>query len=221
MKDRIDHMHTLDRIYLKSILHANCIQRLDRIWCCELGYITCKSLSNGTETTLLTGFACKSVTAALLKLYLYLFNVNTKHYWQNLYRCARVVGGLSMIAPSNGVIFRVTGHLCGEFTGTRWIPHKKGQWRGALMFSLICVWINGWVNNREAGDLRGYRAHYDITVMADVWLHHYMASLETTSRMQQCFNILINIYHEFILLFYWCVLLEIQLNTTITITVTP
>ena len=30
-------------------------------------------------------------------------------------------------------------------------PHK-GQWRGALMFSLICVWINGWVNNREAGD---------------------------------------------------------------------
>ena len=32
-------------------------------------------------------------------------------------------------------------------------PHK-GQWRGALMFSLICAWINGWVNNREAGDLR-------------------------------------------------------------------
>ena len=34
-------------------------------------------------------------------------------------------------------------------------PHK-GQWRGALMFSLICVWINAWVNNREAGDLRRY-----------------------------------------------------------------
>ena len=29
-------------------------------------------------------------------------------------------------------------------------PHK-GQWRGALMFSLICAWINGQVNNREAG----------------------------------------------------------------------
>ena len=43
-------------------------------------------------------------------------------------------------------------------------PHK-GQWRGALMFSLICVWINGWVNNREAGDLRRYRAHYDVIVM--------------------------------------------------------
>ena len=44
-------------------------------------------------------------------------------------------------------------------------PHK-GQWRGVLMFSLICVWINGWVNNREAGDLRRYLAHYDVSVMS-------------------------------------------------------
>ena len=44
-------------------------------------------------------------------------------------------------------------------------PHK-GQWRGALMFSLIRAWINGWVNNGEAGDLRRYRAHYDVIVMA-------------------------------------------------------
>ena len=43
-------------------------------------------------------------------------------------------------------------------------PHK-GQWRGALMFSSICVWINRWVNNPEAGNLRRYRAHYDVTVM--------------------------------------------------------
>ena len=43
-------------------------------------------------------------------------------------------------------------------------PHK-GQWRGAFMFSLNCVWINGWVNNRDAGDLRRYRAHNDVIVM--------------------------------------------------------
>ena len=43
-------------------------------------------------------------------------------------------------------------------------PHK-GQWRGALMFSLICARINGWVNTREAGDLRRHRAHCDVTVM--------------------------------------------------------
>ena len=53
-----------------------------------------------------------------------------------------------IMTSSNGNIFRVTGHLC-----------------GALMFSLICVWINGWVNNHDAGDLRRYRAHYDVTVM--------------------------------------------------------
>ena len=43
-------------------------------------------------------------------------------------------------------------------------PHK-GQWRGPLVFSLIYAWINGWVNNRETGDLRCYRAHYDVIVM--------------------------------------------------------
>ena len=48
----------------------------------------------------------------------------------------------------------------------------KGQRRGALMFSLICVRINGWVNNRQAGDLRRYRAHYYVIVMywaASIW----------------------------------------------------
>ena len=39
------------------------------------------------------------------------------------------------------------------------------QWR-VLRFSLIWVWMNGWVNNREAGDLRRHRAHYDVIVMS-------------------------------------------------------
>ena len=41
----------------------------------------------------------------------------------------------------------------------------KGQWRGALEFSMICGRINVWGNNREAGDLRRYRAQYDVIVM--------------------------------------------------------
>ena len=48
-------------------------------------------------------------------------------------------------------------------------PHK-GQWRGALIFSLICAWINGWVYNREAGDLRRQCGHYDVTLMIFVTL---------------------------------------------------
>ena len=43
-------------------------------------------------------------------------------------------------------------------------PHK-GQWRGSLIILLICTWMNGWVNNREAVDLRRHHAHYDVTVM--------------------------------------------------------
>ena len=42
---------------------------------------------------------------------------------------------------------------------------RNGQWRGALMFSLICAWINGWVNNREAGDLRPHSAHHYVNLM--------------------------------------------------------
>ena len=43
-------------------------------------------------------------------------------------------------------------------------PHK-GQWRGALMFSLICAWMYDWENNREAGDSRWHHAHNDVVVM--------------------------------------------------------
>ena len=50
-------------------------------------------------------------------------------------------------------------------------PHKA-QWRGALMFSLICAWTNGWVNNRGAGDLRHHCAHYDVIVMSNQHLAH-------------------------------------------------
>ena len=43
-------------------------------------------------------------------------------------------------------------------------PHK-GQWRGALMLSLICAWTKNWANNGHAGDLRRHGAHYDVIVM--------------------------------------------------------
>ena len=56
----------------------------------------------------------------------------------------------------------VRGIHPGEF------PHK-GQWRGALIFSLICTWINDWVNNSEAGDLRPCRAHYDVIMKLTGW----------------------------------------------------
>ena len=82
-----------------------------------------------------------------------------------------------MMTSSDGDIFRVAD---------QWIPRTKASdaelffivqkqhktlihtdtyIRGALMLTLICVWINDWVNNREAGDLRRYRTHYDVIVI--------------------------------------------------------
>ena len=65
-------------------------------------------------------------------------------------------------------------------------PHK-GQWRGALMFSLICVWINDWVNNREAGDWRRYRAHYDVIVMSTLIINVYVVyrHVQSVARRKQ------------------------------------
>ena len=63
----------------------------------------------------------------------------------------------------------------------RWIhrspvdsPHK-GQWRGTLMFYLICTRRNVWRNSRDAGDLRRHRAHDNVTVL---W-HHWFSDLLT------------------------------------------
>ena len=69
-------------------------------------------------------------------------------------------------------------------------PHK-GQWRGALVFSLICARINGWINNGEAGDLRRHRVHYDVIVMLE-WNIKYVQKLfhenvnENVKRRQLC-----------------------------------
>ena len=62
----------------------------------------------------------------------------------------------------------------------RWLvnsPHK-GQWRGALIFFFLSTrWINGWVNNREAGDLRCQRAHYHVIVMYTKDYYWWLISL--------------------------------------------
>ena len=48
----------------------------------------------------------------------------------------------------------------------------KCQWRGAFVFSLICAWTNGWVRNRNAGDLTRHRDHYDVTAMKRSHFHN-------------------------------------------------
>ena len=75
-------------------------------------------------------------------------------------------------------------------------PHK-GQWCGALMFSSICDWTNGWVNNRDTSDLKRHRAHYDVTVMGiwntlnKIYRTYSLYSLCRRKRSRQCHDQLI------------------------------
>ena len=62
-------------------------------------------------------------------------------------------------------------------------PHK-GQWRGALMFSFIYAWINDWVNNREAGDLRRQHGHYDVIIMKSL-ISWWVVTIMTHLRIQK------------------------------------
>ena len=77
----------------------------------------------------------------------------------------------AMRTSSNGNIFRITGLLWWEFTGHRWIPLTKASDAELWGFLWSAPWIDGWINNRETGDLRRHRAHYDVNVMVliQIW----------------------------------------------------
>ena len=98
---------------------------------------------------------------------------------QNIFHCVKLTDQIllkirfpnigptyrTMITSSNGHIFTVTGHLCGEFTGDRWISHTKASDAELWCFPLICAlykrlskWPWGWWFETP-------RAHYDVTVM--------------------------------------------------------
>ena len=68
-----------------------------------------------------------------------------------------------MTSPKN--IFCVAGPLWREIHLSLVHSPHKGQWRAALIFSLISARTNGCVNNRDADDLRRNRIHNDVTVM--------------------------------------------------------
>ena len=85
------------------------------------------------------------------------------HWWTIIQKS--VVKNHPMMMSLNGNLFRVTGPLCGEFTSPRWIPRTKASDAELWCFLWSAPWINGWVNTREAGDLRFHRADYEVIVM--------------------------------------------------------
>ena len=72
-----------------------------------------------------------------------------------------------MMTSSNGNIFPITAHLCGEFTGHRWIPRTKASdaelWYILWSFDLR---PNKRLSKQSCGWwFETHRAHYDVTVM--------------------------------------------------------
>ena len=71
---------------------------------------------------------------------------------------------VGIMTSPNGNIFYVTGSLCGEFIGNRWIFLTKAS-DVELWFSLMRPWTNDLANSPYAGDLRRHRDHCDVIVM--------------------------------------------------------
>ena len=77
---------------------------------------------------------------------------------------------LFIMTSSNWDVFHITGPFVRGIHQLQVNSPHKGQWQRALVLSLICAWINCWVNNLEAGDLRRHCAHYDVTVIYHAYL---------------------------------------------------
>ena len=97
-----------------------------------------------------------------------------------------------MMMSSNGNLFRVTGPLWGESIGHRWLPLTKAS-DVELMFCLICAWTNSWAKNRDAGDLKRHRAHYDLTMtwLCDMGMYNFLQSVSNSSFYKHMGNVLI------------------------------
>ena len=105
----------------------------------------------------------------------------TRHIWFSMYRLRTFNSNhVEILTPSEAIgHHKVSSHddiFIWNYFPCQWTfvrriqrlpvdsPHK-GQWRRALMFSLISAWTNGWENNQDAGNLRRHRVNYNVNVM--------------------------------------------------------
>ena len=80
-------------------------------------------ISSGLHLALRNIISSKLAMNVLAKLGAYFCPWQCQKFWRNHW----LSNIKSMMTSSNGNIFRVTGHLCGEFTGLRWIPRTKAS----------------------------------------------------------------------------------------------
>ena len=92
--------------------------------------------------------------------------------WMGRVDSDTTTGGINIHVPDVYMMTTSNGNISCYWPFVREIhpspvdfPHK-GQWCGALVFSLFYAWTNGWANNRGTGHV----AHYDVTVMSSAML---------------------------------------------------
>ena len=122
-------------------------------WVPTMGHMRSGGL--GDQGSLPNSFGCEFIS--FIKTLFY-GGAPTSHFMEE-HSSPTSIFPVFMMTSSNGNIFRITGFCTGNSpvtTGTHRSPANfphTDRWRGAFMFSLICAWTNGWVNNQDAGDL--------------------------------------------------------------------
>ena len=100
----------------------------------------------------------------------------TNIVWRNIFQIKYWGSSLNLVPHVKDWDVIKWKHLPGYWSPVDSPP--KGQWHGALMFSLICAKINFWVNNCEAG----YCAHHDVVIMnhgsQQFWKHVVSISIK-------------------------------------------
>ena len=124
--------HKASRLKLKSGLTPKTFN--------VLGFFSDNILYMGVFVVLLEAAGVLNKTANRCRWYRLTMPYEAIYYIGEVTVTHKLLPHQCMITSSNGKKFRVSGHLCGEFTG---------------------------VNNGEAGDLRRNLAHYDVTLMAN------------------------------------------------------
>ena len=95
-----------------------------------------------------------------------------------------LIAGLSMMASSNGNIFRVTGHLCGNSPVPGEFPAQRPVTRSFDVF--FDLRLNQRLSKQcEAGDFRCYLVHFDVIVMIDIKPFH-VGSIWTKIKQLYC-----------------------------------
>ena len=104
----------------------------------------------------------------------------------------------AMMTSSNGNISRVTGHLCGEFTGPRWIPHTKTS--DAELWCFLWSW--GWWLETLSCSL--WRQSNEANVVTTVLADAHASSIIIRQNWLRCVTEIIDDTRILLLGMIWC-----------------